>query len=134
MIQHWPGAWTALVAVSTLPFALAACPHDAAGLLDWHSPATWPGGVPAAGAAVSIPVGQAVVLRSSPGVVLGDVTIPATSRLILGWTGSAGDPPILFNTTGMTVAGSLVAGSPDCPIVGAHSRAPHSPLPPMPPV
>jgi hypothetical protein len=81
---------------------------------------------------VNIPFGKSVVLRSSPTGVLGKVTIPATSRLILGRSGSAGDPPILFNSTGIEVLGSLVAGSPDCPIVGAHSKALYSPLPPTP--
>jgi hypothetical protein len=107
-----------LLAVSMVHLASASCPHNAAGLLDWHSPSTWPDRVvPKRGANVNIPFGKSVLLRSSPSAgVLGKVTIPPTSTLVLGRTGSAGDSPILFNSTGIDVRGRLVAGSPDCPI------------------
>jgi hypothetical protein len=106
-----------IVAVSMLPTASATCPHDASGLSDWHDRDTWPDRVvPKPGENVNIPVGKSVVVRSSPNGVLGKVTIPATSSLILGRSGSAGNAPILFNSTGIEVVGSLVAGSPDCPI------------------
>lgn len=95
----------------------ASCPHDAGGLSDWANPSTWPGGlVPAAGTDVTLPAGKSVVVRASLGIVLGDVTVPASSELILGRTGSPGDPPILFNATGISVSGGLTAGSTDCPI------------------
>jgi hypothetical protein len=110
-------AFTMLVGLSIMSFASAACPHDAPNLLNWHNPATWPDRViPTAGANVNIPIGKSVVLRSSSNGVLGKVTIPATSSLIIGRSGSAGAAPILFNATGIFVAGSLVAGSPECPI------------------
>jgi hypothetical protein len=106
-----------------LPIASAVCPHNARGLLDWHSPGTWPDRVvPRPGANVNIPSGKSVVLRSSPNGVLGKVSIPSTSTLVFGRTGSAGDPPILFDATGIEVAGKLVAGSPDCPIGASTPR------------
>jgi hypothetical protein len=49
-------------------------------------------------------------------MLLGKVTIPATSTLVIGRSGSVGDEPILLNSTGMHVAGTLVAGSTSCPI------------------
>jgi len=106
-----------LVGFCVVQSALTVCPHNAAGLSDWEDPSTWPGGaLPVAGASVSVPAGKSVVLRSSLGIVLGDVVIPASSSLILGRSGSAGDPPLLFNASGISVAGRLVAGSTDCPI------------------
>src|SRR6056297_1943418 len=85
MVTKWPAALLMLLGVCMLPIAFAACPHEALGLLDWHDPATWPDGVvPAAGATVNLPVGKSVVLRSSSDGVLGKVTVPTTSNLILG--------------------------------------------------
>jgi hypothetical protein len=92
-------------------------PHDAKGLLNWHNPRTWPGGaVPTRGSDVVIPPGKSVVLRLPLRILLGKVMVPATSTLVIGRSGSVGDEPILLNSTGIDVAGTLIAGSTTCPI------------------
>ena len=67
-----------------------ACPHHETGLLDWHNPTTWPGGVlPAANAAVTVPAASKVLISQSVNERLGLVTIPVGAQLIIG--GAAGN-------------------------------------------
>ena len=88
------------------------CPHDQSGLVSWHDAATWASGVPAsAGAHVTLPQGQKVLLSRDVGYTLGLVTIPATSELIIGENSSHG---VALNMAGMQVDGALRAGAQTC--------------------
>ena len=88
------------------------CPHDQSGLVSWHNAATWASGVPAsAGAHVTLPQGQKVLLSRDVGYTLGLVTIPATSELIIGENSTHG---VALNMAGMQVDGALRAGAQTC--------------------
>ncbi|KOO25907.1 communication mutant protein, partial [Chrysochromulina tobinii] len=88
------------------------CPHDQSGLVSWHNAATWASGVPpSAGAHVTLPQGQKVLLSRDVGYTLGLVTIPATSELIIGENSSHG---VALNMAGMQVDGALRAGAQTC--------------------
>ena len=88
------------------------CPHDQSGLVSWHNAATWASGVPpSAGAHVTLPQGQKVLLSRDVGYTLGLVTIPATSELIIGENSTHG---VALNMAGMQVDGALRAGAQTC--------------------
>ena len=88
-----------------------ACPHAQAGLLDWHSASSWPGGnLPAAGADVSLPAGSRVLISRTVDEHLGLITIPLGSELIIGSQATA----IRLDATGIAVYGALRAGSETC--------------------
>lgn len=88
-----------------------ACPHHETGLLDWHNPTTWPGGVlPAANAAVTVPAASKVLISQSVNERLGLVTIPVGAQLIIGGAANI----IRLNASGIAVYGALRAGSETC--------------------
>ena len=89
------------------------CPHSQLGLLDWHSPSTWPSNtVPVADGSTTITLpDNAKVLISScslPTGTFGLIIIPATSELIFN------DGEIYMKTGGIIVYGKLSIGSPTC--------------------
>eukprot|EP00591_Stephanopyxis_turris_P000730 CAMPEP_0195512014 /NCGR_PEP_ID=MMETSP0794_2-20130614/4132_1 /TAXON_ID=515487 /ORGANISM="Stephanopyxis turris, Strain CCMP 815" /LENGTH=1294 /DNA_ID=CAMNT_0040639729 /DNA_START=53 /DNA_END=3934 /DNA_ORIENTATION=+ len=90
------------------------CPHWQQELLDWHDPSTWESGeVPLGeGEDVMIPLNSKVVVKRSIDGILGLVTIPTSSELILGE--DINNQQIEINTTGMDVRGVLRAGSETC--------------------
>ena len=107
---EWDDATAAIIAGNT------ACPHEAAGLLDWHAPATWGGALPVAGADVTLPSGTRIVISSSPlsgSAHFGKVTVPVDSELIFG-ENAAG---IAFGATGIEVNGALRLGAPGCRLI-----------------
>jgi hypothetical protein len=84
------------------------CPHTSVGLFRWEDPATWGGAVPAGGD-VTLPQGASVLLSScSSPLVLGTLTIPAGTQLVLS------DAPLSLSVTALIVHGALTAGSPSC--------------------
>ena len=105
----WDDATLAIVAANT------DCPHDSAGLVDWHSGATWGGLIPAADEDVFIPEGASVLISKSPlgntSAYFGKVSIPAGSELIIGENIVEG---IAIGVTGFEVKGALRAGAPGC--------------------
>lgn len=87
------------------------CPFDQPGLLSWHSPSTWPGGVVPTGGDVSIPENSKVLLAQSPAATtFGLITVPSTSELIIG----SNNTGITLHVTGMQVLGALRAGAETC--------------------
>ena len=88
------------------------CPHFASGLLDWHSPSTWPNRTVPTSGAVTIPAKSRVVIKKTVAELLGVITIPSTSSLIIGENVSG----IEVKVRGINVRGSLVAGSSTCRI------------------
>ena len=92
------------------------CPHTQSGLVDWHSAATWPSGVPAFGTDVTLPAATRVLVSngSFDPRGYGSITIPAGSELIFG------DTPINLAIKDMHVLGTLTLGSYRCPL--------HSPI------
>lgn len=100
--------------VPSPPPVAADCPHLAAGLLDWHSAATWANGrVPAAGDDVTLPSASRVLLSSSAHGTLGVIDVPASSELIIGDASASGEA-ITLDAHGIRVLGALRAGSPTC--------------------
>lgn len=88
------------------------CPHQQGDLLPWHEPSTWPDyRVPVAGQSVTLPQGRKVLLQQDAGAVLGLVTVPATSELILGENASSG---VFLSASGLDVLGALRAGAESC--------------------
>jgi G8 domain len=92
------------------------CPHSIVmyqDLKDWHAPSTWPGGaVPTSGQDVTLPLNTRVVIQKTVSDLLGLITIPVTSSLIIGETTGG----IELKIKGMDVKGSLIAGSVTCRI------------------
>jgi hypothetical protein len=87
------------------------CPHLLPSLKLWQDPSTWTGFVvPNPGADVTIPPNASVLVSQSVSVILGVVTVPATSKLIFGEDPSG----IQFQARGMDVKGKLIAGSETC--------------------
>ena len=89
------------------------CPHKRTGLLNWHSPSTWPGGVvPAAnGSPITLPENSAILISScslSPTGTYGTITIPQTSELIFN------DATINMKVQNIFVQGHLWIGSETC--------------------
>ena len=103
------------------------CPHLAQGTRDWFDRSVWSRGrVPRAGENVTLPLGTKVLLSVGATPVLGLITIPATSELILGTeqqqeeeqhgnvTSSSSDGGVGLSAHGIAVHGALRAGSPSC--------------------
>ena len=90
------------------------CPHDADGLKDWHDATTWPSGsVPSTtGQDIVLPNNARVVLRRSPVVRFGLITIPPSSALIIAESASGID----LDVGGIDVQGELILGSETCRI------------------
>lgn len=80
--------------------------------MDWHDANTWGGSLPVAGQAVTLPANSKVVVTKSVTPLLGLVTIPSTSELILG-ENAAG---ITVYAKGFEVNGALTMGSESCRI------------------
>ena len=88
------------------------CPHLQSGLLSFHDAASWPGGrVPSSGEDVSLPAGARMLLSRDVGVLLGRLTIPSTSELIVGENATHG---VAIDASGIDVQGALRAGSESC--------------------
>ena len=87
------------------------CPHLEPALVDWASPAAWASGqAPLAGEDAALASGVRVLLSHASTGVLGHVTVPATSALILNET----EAGLSLHLAGLSVYGSLLAGSPSC--------------------
>ena len=83
------------------------CPHLEHTLVDWASPAAWASGqAPLAGEDATLSDGVSVLLSHSSAEVLGHVTVPATSTLILDET----ETELSLHLSGLSVHGSLLAG------------------------
>ncbi|KAL7550843.1 hypothetical protein ACHAWF_014042 [Thalassiosira exigua] len=90
------------------------CPHLESGLIDWSSLGFFPDGTD-----VALPTGSAVIVRSGMPTSTSDspygrITVPSGSRLIFDDAASG----IEMHCLGITVHGSLEAGSPTCRIEG----------------
>ena len=106
-----------------------ACPHEQAGLLDWHDGASWEDGVVPTpnGSPATLAAGAKVLLSSCsllPGGgamasaadgSFGIITVPASSELIFA------DAPIALRAAGIVVEGALRVGSASCPFRAAIS-------------
>ena len=90
------------------------CPHVANGLVHWDDATTWPSGsVPSTpGENVILPNNARVVLRQSPQIRLGLITIPVSSALIL----AENEFGIALDVEGILVQGELILGSETCPL------------------
>lgn len=90
------------------------CPHvTSPGLKNWHTASTWPSGVvPKAGQAATLPFNSQVVIQKNVIELLGVITIPVNSSLIIGEAAGG----IELKTRGIDVQGSLIAGSETCRI------------------
>jgi G8 domain len=88
------------------------CPHARSGLKRWHDPNTWGGSIPQQGQNVLIPANSKVLIDQTIIQLLGIVTVPAGSELIIG-SNVAG---INITATGFDIGGSLIAGSTTCRI------------------
>ena len=88
------------------------CPHLATGLLDWHSPSTWPNTIVPTSGAVTLPANSKVIIKKTVSELLGVISIPSTSSLIIGEDANG----IEIRVRGIDVRGSLVAGSSTCRI------------------
>jgi hypothetical protein len=88
------------------------CPHTGADVVYWDDASTWgASGIPdTANQDVAVPSGSRVVIRSTIPVVLGVVTVPAGSDLIIGSNVNGID----VHVAGMEVAGRLIVGSETC--------------------
>lgn len=89
------------------------CPHLQDEVLsDWHDASTWPDdGIPSTtNQDVTLPANTRIVLRQSPNVRLGLITIPPSSALIIGESTTG----IALDVTGFNVQGDLVVGSETC--------------------
>ena len=91
------------------------CPHEDTSLLRWEDASTWDSGaVPIAGEDVTIPEHKHVLIVMSPlsdGGVLGKITVPSSSSLVIGENLVDG---IRLDTTGMLVEGAFLIGSAGC--------------------
>lgn len=89
------------------------CPHLETGMLDWHSPGSWPGGsVPGAGVDVTLPPDSRIFIQRSVVGQLGTVTIPSSSALIIG----ENDDGVTLDIEGLDVRGELTVGAETCRI------------------
>lgn len=91
------------------------CPHLEPDLANWHDPTTWGGSVPLPPDDVTLPEGTAVLVSScslAETGVYGTITVPPTSRLVFA------DAAIELRAQGVSVQGSLQAGSETCRLRG----------------
>ncbi|KAJ8606766.1 hypothetical protein CTAYLR_009564 [Chrysophaeum taylorii] len=98
------------------------CPHDAPGLTDFEAVAD-----ASNNAAVTLPENTKVLLTSCSipeGVVLGKITIPASSELIFA------DEDIELNAKGISVEGALRVGSESCRMRSSITITLHGSRPP----
>jgi len=90
------------------------CPHEATGLLDWHSSSTWLGGnIPLPGDDIVLPSNSKIIVRRSVDEILGTITIPSSSELIIDENFNGG---IALDVSGIRVLGKLTIGSETCRI------------------
>ena len=87
------------------------CPHYEAGLLNWNDASTWGGvGVPGLNDNVTLPLNSRVLLNETIYVLLGVITIPASSELIIGEVAHG----ISLDVHGIIVEGKLTVGATTC--------------------
>ena len=92
----------------------SSCPHLESGLVDWNSLGFAPDGTDVVLPADTAVIVRAGMLTSTSDSPYGRITIPSGSRLIFDDAASGID----MHTLGITVNGSLEAGSPTCRIQG----------------